>query len=179
MEQTTNEAGALYSRQVLDFVTIATEFCRCLEQTAEQERERFCGVMRGLLPMLYLKATLLPEVDAPEGYNAPSVTEDDYDFVRHNVAALLADADDYLDVFVDDFKYSDAPVLCTVSENLADIYQVLRDLVEVFRAGHEEAMAVALQEARDSFGTGWGAKTLGALRALHDARFGGLRRDDF
>ncbi len=178
MEQTTNESGVLYSRPVLDFITIAAEYCRCLESVSELSRERFSEVMRGLIPMVYLKATLLPVVDAPEGYNAPCVTEDDYNYVRHGVSALLAEADDYLDVFVEDFKYSDTPVLCTVSENLADVYQVLRDLVEVFRGGHEEAMAVALQDAREQFGYSWGQKALGALRALHDGRFGGERVGD-
>ncbi len=166
------ENNLIYSRPVLDFVTVCTEFCKTLETCAGQERTRFADVMRGLLPMLYLKAALLPEVEEAEGYNEPRVTEADYDYVRVNVAVILREHDDYLDVFVEDFKYSDQPVLCTVSENLADIYQVLRDFIEVYRAGYAEAMQVALYEVREQFGASWGQKALNALRALHDSRFG-------
>ncbi len=163
----------IYSQKVLDLVTLSVEYCKQVEQCRTMERERFIDVMRGLLPMLYLKASLLGEVGESMGYNEPCVTEADYDYVRHSVAAVMGDRDDYLDVFVEDFKYSDRPVLQTVSENLADIYQTLRDFAEVFRGGHDEAMETALFDVMDAFGTAWGQKLLNALRALHDSRFGG------
>ena len=83
----------------------------------------------------------------------------------------MAEGDDYLDAFVEDFKYSEEPVLRTVSEDLADVYQAVRNAVETFREGHEEAMQVAVGEAIDSFETYWGGRLLSALRAIHDVRF--------
>lgn len=166
------ENNDLFSRPVLEFVTIVAEFCKTLEGCAEMERQRFIDVMRGLLPMIYLKATLLPPFPEQPGYNEPCVTEEDYTFVRGNVAAVMQEQDDYLDTFVEDFKYSDQPVLRTISEDLADIYQALRDFIEVVRAGHEEAVGVALHEVQEQFGNSWGQKVANALRALHDARFG-------
>ena len=88
--------------------------------------------------------------------------------MRTTVARILSDKDDFLDVFVEDFKYSEHPVLCTISENLADVYQQLRELVENFREGYEEAMRVALYETLEEFELQWGQKLLNALRALHD-----------
>lgn len=178
MSQQPNTPSPLYAPAVLDFVTVATEFCRRVETCGETEREQFGDILRPLLAMIYLKASLLPEVEAPAGFNEASVTEADYDFVRHNVAAVLGEQDDYLDVFVEDFKYSDQPVLCTVSEDLADVYQALRNMVEVYRGGHEEAMAVALADVREQFALYWGQKLLNALRALHDARYGGEQHND-
>lgn len=165
--------GLVYSRPVLDFVTISTEYCRQLEQCNEGESSEFISVMLGLLPMLYLKAGLITEVPEVAGYNDPKVTEDDYNYVRASVSHLLGANDDYLDVFAEDFKYSDQPVLQTISENLADIYQMLRDMVEVFRGGYEEAMTVALTEVLEEFRLHWGQKLLGALRALHDIKYAG------
>ncbi len=165
----------VYDRPAMDFVAVATEFCRTLESCAGAPRPEFMRVMRGLLPMLYLKAELLPGYPDGEGYVQPCVTEGDYDFVRGNVAGVMRDLDDFLDVFVDDFKYSDQPVLCTVSECLADVYQPLRDFVEAYRGGSEEAMSVALAGAREQFRTLWGQKALNALRAIHDA---GFRQED-
>ena len=87
--------------------------------------------------------------------------------------------DDFLEVHVADFKFSEQPILCTVSENLADIYQSLRDLVEIFREGYDEAMQVALHEASTEFRLTWGQALLNALRALHDVRYNVGQSNDY
>lgn len=163
-----NDKDYLYSQPVLDFITVCTEYCKFLEQCENKDAEEFTRVMRGLLPMLYLKATLIGSVPEEPGWNERKLTEADYDYVRTTVARILSDKDDFLDVFVEDFKYSEHPVLCTISENLADVYQQLRELVENFREGYEEAMRVALYETLEEFELQWGQKLLNALRALHD-----------
>ena len=166
-----NEEDYLYSQPVLDFITVSTEYCKFLEQCEGKDSDEFVRVMRGLLPMLYLKATLLGTVPEEAGWNERKLTEADYDYVRSNVARILGENDDFLDVFVEDFKYSEHPVLCTISENLADIYQQLRELVEAFREGYEESMRVALYETMEEFAMQWGQKLLNALRALHDVSY--------
>ena len=82
------------------------------------------------------------------------------------------DKDDYLDVFVEDFKYSDRPIRQTISENLADVYQNLRNFIEVYRQGYDDAMLQALSEVVVTFELEWGQKLLNALRALHDVKYG-------
>ena len=168
-----NETRYIYSRPVLEWMTVCTEFCKYLEQCSGEERSRFNDVMRGLLPMLYLRTSLLKRECDTMGYTEDHVTEEDYNYIRTSVAQVMGEYDDYLDVFVEDFKYSDQPVLRTVSEDLADCYQAVRNAVETFREGHEEAMEVAIGEAIDSFEQYWGQRTLNALRALHDMRFSG------
>lgn len=167
------EENLIYSRNVIDLVTICTEYCRALEQAAGVSRSDFIDRMCTLLPMVYLKMTLLDDVPHPVvGYNEGVVTEADYDFVWSNVRTIMSDMDDFLDVFVSDFKYSEEPLPCTVSESLADVYQPLRNFVQVFRDGNEEAMHVALYDVQEEFRLTWGQKLLGALRALHASRFG-------
>lgn len=160
-----------FSNKSLEFLQVCTEFCKYVEHLGNIERDEFIDVMRGLLSMLYLKATLFPELNEQEGYNEPHVTEDDYNFIRRNVAHILAEKDDYLDVFIQDFKYADQPILRTISEGIADIYQVLRDLTETYKGGYEEAIEVALYDTMDAFKTYWGQTSLNTLKALHDARF--------
>ena len=143
-----------FSNKSLEFLQVCTEFCKYVEHLGNVERDEFIDVMRGLLSMLYLKATLFPELNEQEGYNEPHVTEDDY-----------------LDVFIQDFKYADQPILRTISEGIADIYQVLRDLTETYKGGYEEAIEVALYDTMDAFKTYWGQTSLNTLKALHDARF--------
>lgn len=167
----TTETNYIYSQPVLDFITVSTEFCKHLEQCQGEDFQQFSRVMLGLLPMVYLKMTLIGDVPEVAGWNEKKLTEEDYDYIRANVATVMAGNDDFLDVFVEDFKYSEHPVLCTVSENLADIYQQLRELVETFRAGFEDAMEVALCETAEEFRLQWGQKLLNALRAIHDAHY--------
>lgn len=165
------EESQIYSPKTLEFITVASEYCKALEHCREFEQHDFIDVMRNLLPMVYLKVSLIGEIEEAEGYNEPKVTEDDYNYVRSGVAAVLAEKDDYLDVFVEDFKYSEQPILCTISENLADIYQALRNLLEIFRSNYEDAMQVALYDTVEDFKLYWGQTLLNALKALHDVRF--------
>lgn len=165
------EESQIYSPKTLEFITVASEYCKALEHCREFEQHDFIDVMRNLLPMVYLKVSLIGEIEEAEGYNEPKVTEDDYNYVRSGIAAVLAEKDDYLDVFVEDFKYSEQPILCTISENLADIYQALRNLLEVFRSNYEDAMQVALYDTVEDFKLYWGQTLLNALKALHDVRF--------
>lgn len=158
----------IYRRDVLDFVTVATEFCKQLEQCQGSERGEFAQIMQRLIPMLYLKAAMVEEVEEGVGFVEPVVQEIDYEYIRNNIAAIFRNADDYLDVFVEDFRYSDGPVVCTISESLADAYQALRNMVEAFRSEIDEAMEVALFECLDDFHQRWGQQLLGALRAIHE-----------
>ena len=143
----------IYRRDILDFVTVATEFCKQVEQCSGSERGEFTTVMQRLLPMVYLKAAFIDEIEEGVGYVDAVVTESDYEYVRTQIAAIMRDADDYLDVFVEQFRYSDAPV---------------RNMVEAFRNEIDEAMEVALFECMEEFRMHWGQQLLGALRAMHE-----------
>ena len=167
------DSQVIFDRNVIEFVTVAAEFCKFIEQAEGSKRKAFVDTTLKLLPLLYLKASMLPPCEtigdeAPETF----VTEETYEIVRMNLADILADRDDYLDVFVADFKYSDTPIHRQISEDLADAYQALRNFVEVFRQGYDEAMQVALAEVLEQFETAWGQNVLNALRALHDVKFG-------
>ena len=62
------ELQHIYRRDVLEFVTVATEFCKQLEQCPGSERGEFTSLMQRLIPMVYLKATLVEEVEEGIGY---------------------------------------------------------------------------------------------------------------
>jgi len=51
----------VYSKNVLEFVTVANEFCNWLEGTPTFERREFIETGRKMLPLLYLKASVLPK----------------------------------------------------------------------------------------------------------------------
>ena len=101
------ESQVIFDRNVVEFVTVAAEFCKFLEQAETMKRDTFVDTSLKILPLLYLKAAMLPETeiigdDAPESY----VTEETYEVLRINLAGILAEKDDYLDVFIQDMVYS-------------------------------------------------------------------------
>lgn len=157
----------LFRRDVLDFVSTSTQFCIYLEQCQGEERGEFTRSMQQMLPVLYFRAASLTEIDEGYGFVQNIVTEQDYDFVRGSISAIMREDDDFLDVYDPDYRYSDTPIIATVSESLADCYQSLRNMVETFRQENEEAMQVTLYECLQDFQENWGARLLGALSAIH------------
>ncbi len=162
----------VFSRNTVEFVTVAAEFCAYLERTNEYTRKEFVGTMLKLLPLLYIKVQMLP---ADERVNEDDleqfVTEDSYEVLRMTIADLLADKDTYLDVFVADMKYSDTPITKNISEDLADIYQDIKNFVCLFRLGINETMHDAIIECNEHFRQYWGQTLVNTLRALHDIEY--------
>ncbi|MEL5893249.1 DUF5063 domain-containing protein [Bacteroides sp. GD17] len=166
------ESQVIFDRNVVEFVTVAAEFCKFLEQAEGIKRSIFVDTSLKILPLLYLKASMLPECEtigdeAPETF----VTEETYEVLRINLANILAEKDDYLDVFVSDMKYSDQPITKNISEDLADIYQDIRDFIFVFQLGLNETMNDSLAICQENFRLYWGQKLVNTLRALHDVRY--------
>lgn len=163
-----NNNHYVFSQEVIDMVTVSVQTCLILEHASEYEKADFIDKMVRLLPLLYLKTIVLDnEPNQFDGYLQNFVTEDDYNYVAQNVRDLLGNDDAYLEVFMSDMQYSDTPITTFISENLADIYQELKDLAGNFQTGNEAVMEEALSAVLDSFRTHWGQKLLNALRALH------------
>ena len=166
------KSQVIFDRDVIEFVTVAAEFCNYMERTEGIKRSDFVDTTLKILPLLYLKASLLPEChtigeDLPENY----VTEEVYEVLRMNLSGLLAGQDAYLDVFVEDMKYSDQPITRYISEDLADIYQDIKDFIFVFQLGLNETMNDSLAICQENFREYWGQKLVNTLRALHEVKY--------
>jgi hypothetical protein len=163
-----NNTHYVYSDAAIEFVTVAVQLCLYLEQAQEQEKSEFIEKMLCILPLLYLKARLLPKnSEEMDGYVERFVSEIEYEDMRTMVAAKLGSDDAYLEVFVEDMRYSDEPITAFVSENIADIYQEIKDLACNYQTREESVMNDALVSCIDAFEQHWGQKLLNVLRALH------------
>ena len=173
------ESQVIFDRNVVEFVTVAAEFCKFLEQAEGMKRATFVDTSLKILPLLYLKASMMPKCemmgeDMPENF----FTEETYEIVRMNLAGILGEKDDYLDVFVSDMKYSDQPITKYISEDLADIYQDIKDFIFVFQLGLNETMNDALAICQENFALYWGQKLVNTLRALHDVKYAQADSED-
>lgn len=167
------ENHPVYDKNTLEFVTVAFEFCSWIEKTTEYDLFRFVNNATKLLPLLYLKAALLPEVEneADDFDSSHFITEETYNAIRSRIADLLGEHDTFLDTFSPDMPYSDTPIAAFISENLADMYQDIGNFVALFRQGYEKTMLQALADCVESFQTYWGQSLLNALKALHAIRY--------
>jgi hypothetical protein len=160
-----------FDKNTVEFVTVAAEYCAFLEQVYDKEPSRVVDVLCKLLPLVYLKAAMLAETE-PEGlYLEEVVTEPDYDAIRQMLSEKFAENDDYLEVFVEDMKYSDTPVRRCISEDMADIYQALKNFVHSYRSGLDEVMEEAVAVCAEGFRTYWGQTLTNTLRAVHNVRY--------
>lgn len=162
----------VYTRNVIEFVTVAGEYCSFMEKAGKLDKRDFLEKTRKLLPLLYLKASLLPECseeqdDSPEKF----VSEVEYNILRQRIAAVTGAHDDYQEVFASDMQYSETALTSSISEDLSDIYQDLKDFVSLYRIGNESGMAAGLCECRNNFQQFWGQKLVNCLRAVHQLVF--------
>ena len=139
----------VFSRNSVEFVTVAAEFCAYLEKSGEQPRKDFVETLLKLLPLLYIKAQMLPEEEPITDETLEHfVTEDSYEVLRMTIFDILADKDAYLDVFVSDMKYSDTPVTKSISEDLADYGVELRlFMVNSISADDTDPSVIQLKKA--------------------------------
>lgn len=164
--ETTN--SLVYAPKTIDFVTASAHTCLLLEHASEMERAEMVCQLLQLLPGLYMCARALPHADRIlEGELQRWVQEDDYHYVAQGVLRVLGTDDTYLSVLTPDARYTDEPCTCSIAENLADIYQELKDMAGNFQLGQEEIMQEAVVACVEAFYEHWGQKLLNALCALH------------
>lgn len=171
MENNLN-SNIVFSKNVVEFVTVGVQYCSFLENFEDQPQSELTDKLTKLLPLLYLKASLLPEFEIEyEIYPEITVTEDDYNYIVSRLFNVYKANDGYLEVFMEDMKYSDTPISASISEDLSDIYQDIKNFVSVFEQGVEESMSEALYICNENFKLYWGQKLVNVLRALHSLKF--------
>ncbi len=162
----------VYNKNTIEFVAVAKSYCDFMDQLETTDKAGFLDTTTKLLPLLYLKASLLPvneliSDEDPENF----ATEDQYADLAQTIAEMLGSDDAYLEVFHPDIRYSDTPVATFASENLADIWQDLFNFISVFRIGYDDTMNDALFVCRTNFEQFWGQSLVNVLRALHNCKF--------
>lgn len=165
-----NDINSLvYSKNVIEFITVANEFCSFLERADELQSVDFIGRLQKILPLLYLKASLLPDFDfEPDDDLDRYVTEVEYNLVQQKVLAHTGSGDDYQEVFLPGMQFSETALTASISENIADIFQDVKDMLMSFRTMDEAVMLQALLEIRQGFEQVWGQKLVNCLRAVHN-----------
>lgn len=162
----TGDMTILYSPETLDFIRYSMSFLALLDPAVTprwtRDTVRDC---RNTLAAVYTSAARLPDLDPMVFFGdlERMVGEEDYERVRGRLERFFDDLDLFPDAPDEALQASDL----SLSELLADLFQVLADTVWVYRQQNEETMAQALAEAQYSFEQEWGEKLAIVLRRLH------------
>ena len=157
----------------LAFIALCNEYCTAVEDVRESDKDDFVQSMLRLLPRLYISATDLKveTLDEEDAYLEPILDEDYYESVRCGIENLMGPEDIFLEVFEEDMKYSDTPIAASISESLADIFQVLYNFVGMVKEAPEHLIPLALVAVRDEFQGYWSRILCNVLRALNQLRY--------
>lgn len=163
-----NKKDSVYSRNVVEFVAVANEFCKYAEQASKLKGDELLKILQRILPLMYLKASLLPSPEPVfEDGNEKFVTEAGWFMINDTLREKFGSADAYLELSDEKSTEYDTPVQASIAENMADIYQDIKNFLLLYQTGTDEVMNDALWECRMNFENLWGQKLLSALKAIH------------
>lgn len=163
-----NKQDPVYSRNVIEFVAVANEFCKYAEHARELRGDELLKILQRILPLLYLKGSLLPALEPFfEDGNEKFVTEAAWERINSSLKEKFGTADAYPEIFNGESSEPDNPLPASLAENMTDIYQDLKDFLLLYQTGTREIMNDAVLECRMNFENFWGQKLVNSLRAIH------------
>lgn len=165
----------VYSGEMVAFATAANNYCQLLEQSAAAEGKAFIASQVEILSRIYADFIVVGETEPVfDSVLEPTVTEQDWASVYQQIAKIMGPYNETLrPAEKDEFDRSEM-VLHTISEDLADIYQELKDFTIIYSRGLEELMNDAAWELKERFAEHWGTKLLRSLLTLHDLYIRGV-----
>lgn len=159
----------VYSSEMVEFVTSANAYCQFLEKQEGVDGKAFIHQSVKHLSGVYASILKIAGTEpVNDSQSELTVTEQEWSTVYQRISMLLGPHNETLRAAEEDeFDRSDL-VTHTVSEDMADVYQEMRDFTTIYSRGMEELINDASWELNERFGEHWGKKLLRALTTLHD-----------
>lgn len=158
---------------LLAFIALANEFCQTIENARQFDRNDFIDEMLRLLPRIYITVSDIPDpsIQSEASYIPEALEEDYYESVRRSMEQLIGEDDTYLEVFENDMKYSDTPIGASISEKIADIFQVLFNFIENVKDAPEEIVMETIDSVKEDFQSYWSQTLCNVLRPLNAIKY--------
>lgn len=169
----------VYSENVVGFTTLANEYINLLDGVALITQKEFVDKAHRLLPLLYLKAIILPDLEpAMPDMIEKVVTREEWEAVYETLARKMEGFDSYTEVL--DPLINEGEEMSSLAEGFADIFQDLKDYISAYNMGTPEIMSDAIWDCKNNFKTYWGQRLVNIQRVLHNLLYGdaSLNEDD-
>lgn len=171
MNMKKNLNKSVFSKDIVEFVTVANEYCKYFESLDNKNLSDVLSVLVRILPLAYLKASLLPVVEpGGEEILQEALNENDYNLICSKVSRIFAEYDISCNVPVinsQDGETGTAPV----SEIIADIYQAMKEFVLSYKSGNEAVINDAAFNCREYFMQYWGPRLIALQAVIHNLYF--------
>jgi len=165
----------VYSRQVLELLTVANEYCMFAEKADEYSKNDIVNYFRHILPLLYIKGSVLKPIAAEDPDDAERfLTEESWELIFNTLRNKLY-PDDSFWTFQEIGASNTDVIKASLAECLADIYQDLKDFVMLYQKNRHSSRENAVAEISRLFRDHYGEIITKALPALHQLE---LRRID-
>ncbi len=163
----------IYSKEVIEFVTVANEYCMLLESLNLLTREQFVKQTYNILTLLHLKAIILPKPKDISNANTESfVNEADWHFIDNGISRKLGSLETYSELR--EPLDPDSVLNVSISECLTDTFQDLKDFTQIYQFGNEDAITEALWECKNNFEQIWGSRIILVLKEFHNLIYGNV-----
>lgn len=157
----------VYSKQVLELITVANEFCLFSQKVDQYSKEDIMTYYRRILPLLYLKGSLVKDITPsnPE-LNERFVLEEDWEALFNMVRNKLY-PNDHFWICADPHNEDTEAEKASIAECIADCYQDMKDFIMLYQKNQLAAKENAVHELYLNFPGHWGPAITKALYALH------------
>ncbi len=160
------------TNNTLALIALCNEYCATIERAQDTALPDFVAKVVKLLPRIYITTWDIPDdISSEEGYIDSLLAEDVYDTVSHNLELAIGEKNVFLEVFEEDMKYSDTPIAATISESLADLFQVFYNFIETVRDAPEELVDNALSAFKEDFKSYWSQILCNVMRPLNNIAY--------
>jgi hypothetical protein len=146
--------------EVDDFAAAAERYCAFVDASDALHRDDLILRLQDHLVGLYSAALRLPAGEPSES-NLRDVRHDEWSRLNQRLALKLGDFDSYSFVF-DPYELDSTPVVSSLADDVASVYQDLKDGLATIEEGRD----AAAWEWRESFKTHWGRHATHALYAV-------------
>ena len=161
----------IYTPEVIEFVTIANEYCLLLEGLNELTREQFIEQSYKLLTLLHLKAVILPKPEDIENAETEAfMNEADWHFIDTGISTKLGSHETFNELI--EPAIPDNPINISLSECMTDTYQELKDFTQLYQFGNEDAITEGLWECKTNFEQIWGPRLIIVMKEFHNLIYG-------
>ncbi len=151
----------------LEMLIVANEYCLFMEDIENKSKKAIFDFIHRVLPLMYTKGSLLPEleVEYPEA-NMRFVTEEQWEMLFTKLREKFADSDEF---WIIDPQYINEtePLKASLSENLSDIYQDMKDFILLYQKNNIAARQNAISDCKNLFSNHWGYSISNIMAQLH------------
>ena len=157
----------VYSKQVIELLTVANEYCIFTEKVDDYSKADIVNYYRHILPLLYIKGSVLKPIIPQHPEDAERfLTEESWEIILNSLRNKFY-PDDHFWICEDSSDENTDVEKMSLAECLADIYQDLKDFVMLYQKNLYSSRENAIAEIARLFSEHYGEIITLALPALH------------